>query len=82
MIFRPSRTQFRHSPRGSWNPITAGSVKVSAGDLRMAAEFLRRVGGGGDAGLRRSPASADVDREVTRQGSVPPCGARSEDVQP
>jgi hypothetical protein len=55
----------------SW--ITAGSVQVSAGDLRMAAEFLRQVGWQVEetAGLMVKLRGADGrTREVTREAAM------------
>jgi hypothetical protein len=55
----------------SW--ITAGSVHVSAGDLRMAAEFLRQVGWQVEetAGLMVKLRGADgCTREVTREAAI------------
>ena len=55
----------------SW--ITAGSVQVSAGDLRMAAEFLRQVGWQVEetAGLMVKLRGADGHtREVTREAAL------------
>jgi hypothetical protein len=55
----------------SW--ITAGSVQVSAGDLRMAAEFLRQVGWQVEetAGLMVKLRGTDGrTREVTREAAL------------
>jgi hypothetical protein len=55
----------------SW--ITAGSVHVSAGDLRMAAEFLRQVGWQVEetAGLMVKLRGVDGrTREVTREAAL------------
>jgi hypothetical protein len=55
----------------SW--ITAGSVQVSAGDLRMAAEFLRQVGWQVEetAGLMvRLRGSDGRTRELTREATM------------
>jgi len=55
----------------SW--ITAGSVQVSAGDLRMAAEFLRQVGWQVEetAGLMVKLRGTDGrTREVTREAAM------------
>ena len=55
----------------SW--ITAGSVQVSAGDLRMAAEFLRQVGWQVEetAGLMVKLRGSDGrTRELTREATM------------
>ncbi len=55
----------------SW--ITAGSVQVSAGDLRMAAEFLRQVGWQVEetAGLMVKLRGSDgLTRELTREATM------------
>ncbi len=53
--------------------ITAGSVQVSAGDLRMAADFLRQVGWQVEetAGLMVTLRGADGHtREMTREAAM------------